>query len=448
MKPLVFVIILGFSFQSFSQWAELSPLPGYSFFSVDFSDSLNGWVCGSSGIILYTSDGGINWSKQKSEINSNLRKIRFADLENGWAVGDSGKILHTTNGGLNWNLQNSTASLKLTMLNVIDANTAYSAGRWGASQQDILLHTSNGGITWSTLRFRFDGLNEHVSEISFIDKYTGWYCTWQYNAPFVFGAIYNTTDGGQLWNKQKSIGSLSSIFFVDKAFGASAGWNLSITENSGVSWLEVIGFINRYFSIVRFFNKKLGWLIEDTDPAPSGAQTSTIHFSEDGGYNWIKQFKTSMDFLITDFCIIGEGIGWASIANRDRQDGRLLHTTNGGVTFIEDEENNFTQPKEFLLQQNYPNPFNPSTSIQYAISSTQFVTLKVYDLLGREVATLVNEEKPAGSYNAQFTINNTQLSSGIYFYRLQVYPDKIGAGDPSASSGQGFVETKKMILLK
>ena len=75
--------------------------------------------------------------------------------------------------------------------------------------------------------------------------------------------------------------------------------------------------------------------------------------------------------------------------------GTILHTTNGGVTFIEDE-NNFTQTKEFLLKQNYPNPFNPSTSIQYAISSTQFVTLKVYDLLGREVATLVNEEKTAG----------------------------------------------------
>ena len=112
--------------------------------------------------------------------------------------------------------------------------------------------------------------------------------------------------------------------------------------------------------------------------------------------------------------------------------GTILQTTNGGVTFIE-EENNFTQPKEFLLQQNYPNPFNPSTSIQYAISSTQFVTLKVYDLLGREVATLVNEEKPAGSYNVEFTINNLQLSTGIYFYRLQ-------AGN--------YVETKKMILLK
>ena len=87
--------------------------------------------------------------------------------------------------------------------------------------------------------------------------------------------------------------------------------------------------------------------------------------------------------------------------------------------------------KEFSLSQSFPNPFNPSTSIQYAISSTQFVTLKVYDLLGREVATLVNEEKPAGSYDIEF--NASQLASGIYFYKLQ-------AGN--------FVQTRKMILMK
>jgi hypothetical protein len=98
-------------------------------------------------------------------------------------------------------------------------------------------------------------------------------------------------------------------------------------------------------------------------------------------------------------------------------------------------------PTEFSLSQNYPNPFNPSTNIQYAVSSAQFVQLKIYDLLGREVATLVNEEKPAGYYNVQFSINDMQLGSGIYFYKLQI-------GNPSASSGQGFVETKKMILLK
>lgn len=92
-------------------------------------------------------------------------------------------------------------------------------------------------------------------------------------------------------------------------------------------------------------------------------------------------------------------------------------------------------PTEFVLYQNYPNPFNPSTSIQYAISSTQFVTLKVYDLLGKEVATLVNEDQPAGSYEVEFNpaISIKHLASGIYFYRLQ-------AGD--------FVETKKMILLR
>lgn len=88
-------------------------------------------------------------------------------------------------------------------------------------------------------------------------------------------------------------------------------------------------------------------------------------------------------------------------------------------------------PNSFILYQNYPNPFNPKTSIQYAMSSRQFVTLKVYDILGNEVAVLVNEEKPAGSYELEF--NAEGLPSGVYFYHIR-------AG--------GFVETKKMLLLK
>ena len=86
---------------------------------------------------------------------------------------------------------------------------------------------------------------------------------------------------------------------------------------------------------------------------------------------------------------------------------------------------------EFELSQNYPNPFNPSTSIQYAVSSPQFVSLKVYDVLGNEIATLVNEEKAAGTYEVDFY--GTVLPSGIYFYKLQ-------AGS--------FAETKKMVLLR
>jgi hypothetical protein len=90
----------------------------------------------------------------------------------------------------------------------------------------------------------------------------------------------------------------------------------------------------------------------------------------------------------------------------------------------------------FKLEQNYPNPFNPSTSIQYAIGSRQFVTLKVYDVLGNEIATLVNEEKPAGEYEVEFTVaqvSRPEITSGVYFYQIK--------------SGN-FTETKKMLIIK
>jgi len=88
-------------------------------------------------------------------------------------------------------------------------------------------------------------------------------------------------------------------------------------------------------------------------------------------------------------------------------------------------------PKKFNLEQNYPNPFNPTTTIKYQIPDLSFVSLKIYDVLGNEIATLINKEKTAGNYQVEF--DGANLPSGIYFYRLR-------AG--------GFVETKKMLLLK
>ena len=96
-----------------------------------------------------------------------------------------------------------------------------------------------------------------------------------------------------------------------------------------------------------------------------------------------------------------------------------------------------SEPYSYSLEQNYPNPFNPSTTIKYSIPRQSFVTLKIYNILGREVATLVDGEKPAGNYEVEFnteqTTNNIQLASGVYFYQLK-------AGD--------YLSTKKMILLK
>ena len=93
-------------------------------------------------------------------------------------------------------------------------------------------------------------------------------------------------------------------------------------------------------------------------------------------------------------------------------------------------------PLKFSLSQNYPNPFNPATTINYSIPKTSFVTIKVYDIIGREIETLVKENKAPGNYEIKFNGNN--LPSGIYFYRMRA----------STSSAEGFVETKKLIILK
>ena len=102
----------------------------------------------------------------------------------------------------------------------------------------------------------------------------------------------------------------------------------------------------------------------------------------------------------------------------------------GSPTDVESEISE-TIPTEFALRQNYPNPFNPSTKISWQSPVSGYQTLKVYDVLGNEVATLVDEYKPAGSYEIDFNASN--LTSGVYFYKLQV--------------GE-FVSTKKMTLIK
>jgi hypothetical protein len=127
---------------------------------------------------------------------------------------------------------------------------------------------------------------------------------------------------------------------------------------------------------------------------------------------------------------VGENI--ACVRNRNNKTLYVFYPD--AVIGINEELADF-EPKSFKLSQNFPNPFNPSTRIQYQVSSITHVALKIYDILGSEIATLVNEEKPAGNYEVDFNIStfNHHPSSGVYFYQLR-------AGD--------LIQTKKMILLK
>jgi hypothetical protein len=146
---------------------------------------------------------------------------------------------------------------------------------------------------------------------------------------------------------------------------------------------------------------------------------------------WEFGYKVLDSSIVTDTIYsCGLSLVWDTIPDfHDRWNfGSKFPITILAPTSVDDQQNH---PTEFVLYQNYPNPFNPSTSIEYIVGSTGYVFLKVYDVLGNEIAVLVNEQKPAGIYQLEF--DGANLPSGIYYYRLE--------------SGS-FVQTKKMVLLK
>ncbi|MBI1936891.1 MAG: T9SS type A sorting domain-containing protein [Ignavibacteriales bacterium] len=119
---------------------------------------------------------------------------------------------------------------------------------------------------------------------------------------------------------------------------------------------------------------------------------------------------------------------------------RFLITGSEGTKQQKEILIGYELPTEYVLEQNYPNPFNPETMIKYVLPEASNVTLKVYDILGKEVAALVNENQQAGIHYSTLSTRHSTLASGVYFYQLRV--------SPSASSGHSFVQTKKMMILK
>jgi hypothetical protein len=169
---------------------------------------------------------------------------------------------------------------------------------------------------------------------------------------------------------------------------------------------------------------------------PTNAQQLTYQghtgngFEFDTGYVWLDK---SYDFHINSntnsqlWIVIGVWGNWET--------PRIYYLDSLSIFIQEENPNTFITEQRpinnYILSNNYPNPFNPTTTISYQIPEFSFVTIKIYDVLGNKISTLINEEKPAGSYKVEF--NGSELPSGIYFYRLQ-------AGD--------YIEAKKMVLMK
>ena len=171
-----------------------------------------------------------------------------------------------------------------------------------------------------------------------------------------------------------------------------------------------------------FATTKVGWTV--------GIKTEwfdtwgVIANTTDGGETWTPQICPTHNWL-ADVFFADDKTGWIVGTS-----GTILKTTNGGVvTNISRIQNQF--PGKFYLHQNYPNPFNSTTIIQYSLPNATHVKICVFDMLGREIKTVVNEEKLGGNYRVEF--NASDLSSGVYFYRIQT---------------SLFNQTKKLILLR
>jgi hypothetical protein len=238
---------------------------------------------------------------------------------------------------------------------------------------DLFKQTWDGSI-WKNYSYKLYTYSENNNLIESVFK-TWNYATWVDNSKNAY--IYYDNNNPAYWLKQNWNGS---TWVNESDYSYTYDFNNKLTELIHKTWDDSIWinvWKNSYTNDEN--NNCTEWIWESWD-----------------GSNWLNSYRYSYTYI------------QATVVNED------LSSVNS-----------------YYLSNNYPNPFNPTTSIQYAISSRQFVSLKVYDILGIEIETLVNEEKPAGVYELNW--NAANLPSGVYFYRLQ-------AGE--------FVQTRKMILLK
>jgi len=268
--------------------------------------------------------------------------------------------------------------------------------------------------------------------------------------------IYKSTNYGSLWS-QAGLNNRNILALTTMNSNLLAGvtnFGFQFSSNNGTSWTEagftnedvyaiaVIGdniFVSAQNSVFRTTDLGINWTPAGNNLPNDKVLTFTsyennlfastqnfgIWLSTDFGGNWTN-ISDGFDPIYEAFdLIVNEPYIFAGRRNRGVW-RRLLSEVVTSVELTDDQI-----PKDFTLKQNYPNPFNPTTKIEYSIPSESFVELKVYDVLGNEVASLVNEQQQAGVYRADF--NASELSSGVYFYKLQT---------------ESFIDTKKMILLR
>ncbi|MBX2992941.1 MAG: T9SS type A sorting domain-containing protein [Bacteroidetes bacterium] len=395
------------------QWRVLPRPTTEILYKLSFLDSLRGWVCGFNGTMLKTTNGGLTWEAQETGISTDIRRVFALNDRHVWA---------------------------LSFVHWVDTST------WFGTK---ILRTTNGGTTWTNEEFPDWG--EFFNSIVFKDSLNGW-------MGGEFGRMARTTDGGKNWIPvgvdPPSPWSLINIKFLTPDLGFAMGGRIDIT---GTIWKTTDGGLN--------------WRTQGLPDPPSPEPIHDVHMvdslhlvgitgDQDYGASMLRSRNTGEDWDYTFLNIFGEPLAlsfrteteaWVPLGFA----ARMMYTPDTLHTWIEMDtpgrraiydlvftdsltgyavgdsgtilkfkpnatsvtEQNSHAPGTFTLFQNYPNPFNPATTISFDLPVRSFVTLRVFNLLGQEIRTLMNQAGEPGRHHVTFNADN--LPSGVYVCRLQ-----------------------------
>jgi photosystem II stability/assembly factor-like uncharacterized protein len=367
-----------------------------------------------------------------------------------FAGGPAGAFRSSDNGS-NWTISSSGLVINdIIRLAVSDTSLfAVIGGQGGVFRSD------DQGLTWIAAK---DGLADY------------WVCAIATAGNSVFvstshNGIFRTTDRGVHWlqaNTGMPTQSFASSFLVvgKNLYAGMSGGGIFVSKDNGGSWTSIILDSNSDLStnnisqlaisgtvlyavtsgIYKSTDDGAHWtavplglyeiisaLVSNGNSLYAASSNGGVYFSSDQGVTWGYQTIRNLQGL-TSLLVNGEYL-FAGMSNGGRVGGVWRRPLAEMVMSVKEVSN--ALPARFCLGQNYPNPFNPATTISFSLPSRSFVTLKIFDVMGRDVATVVSEEMPAGSYSRQW--NASGVSSGMYFYRMQ-------AGD--------FVQTKKLLLVR
>lgn len=447
-------------------WVNVNSGTTQNLNSISIINNSTAIIVGDVGTILRTTSSGNSWEIIPSDVSDNLLSVSFNGA-NGIAGGTSQTIIYSTDAGTTWvTSQTGFFGGGFWGVQMLDANTAFVAGE-NSIFGPLFGKSTDSGQTWDFTAFYLNNNEGQLYGIYFSDQNNG------ITSAAVFtgeGAISRTTDGGVNWSTLPFFSNaLYDLYFpaLQTAFGYAVGAAGIIikTTDGGSSWTSQTSGTSSSLFDVTFANELTGYAV---------GENGTILKTNTGGEIPVEltsfsakleeksvriSWKTATETNNRGFNIqrkTGEnkwenlvfiqGYGTTSeehtysyndnLENLKYQ-GNIYYRLeqidlDGSVNYSHIAEIDYSpKPEDYDLGQNYPNPFNPVTSIKYSLPEGSQVKLIVYDLLGNEVKSLVNQYEPAGSYSVKF--NGANLTSGIYIYRLQ-------AGD--------FISTKRMVLIK